>query len=158
MTRIVTIVALTLMTLSIAAQSRPAINELKWMAGCWELSRPDRKSLVSEHWMMPVGNAMMGMSRTLRNDKMSEYEFLRIVDDGTAINYIAKPSASKEETAFKLVKSGAGEAVFENLAHDFPQRIIYKQTTPDALAARIEGNMNGSLRGMDFPLTRAKCQ
>jgi hypothetical protein len=43
---------------------------------------------------------------------------------------------------------------FENPAHDFPQRVIYKLTAPDKLGARIEGMRNGNLRGVDFPMTR----
>jgi hypothetical protein len=142
----------------VAAQSeRPKLDDLKWISGCWQIDQPEKKRLISEQWMSPVGNAMMGMSRTIRDGKMAGFEFLRIVDDGTAINYISKPHENKEETAFKLIKSSANEIVFENPAHDFPQRIIYKLTKPDSLAARIEGTMNGQQRGIDFPFVRAKC-
>ncbi len=139
-------------------ESKASIDSLVFLSGCWEISTPERKLLVSEQWMSPAGFAMIGMGRTVRNGKMGSYEFLRIVQDDTGIHYIAKPSQSKSETSFKLVKWAANEAVFENPAHDFPQRIIYKLSGTDSLAARIEGTMNGKATGMDFPYVRGKCR
>ena len=128
------------------------------MAGCWELNVPQRQTTIAEQWMKPAGGTMIGMSRTVRGGKTTGYEFIRIVTSDTGIEYIAKPSSNNEETAFKLVKSSATEAVFENPAHDFPQRIIYRNQPPDVLAARIEGMQNGKLNGMDFPMKRTKCE
>jgi len=143
---------------NIASQDvKPTIQSLAFISGCWEINAPEKKRLVSEQWMSPVGDAMVGMSRTVRNEKMGAYEFLRIVEDSTGINYISRPSQNKEDTAFKLVKWATNEATFENPTHDFPQRIIYKLVKPDQLWARIEGTMNGKVNGVDFPMTRAKC-
>jgi hypothetical protein len=55
-----------------------------------------------------------------------------------------------------LVKSSPGELTFENLQHDFPQRIIYR-VDGRKLHARIEGTKDGKTRGVDFPYTRTKC-
>ena len=44
-----------------------------------------------------------------------------------------------------------GGAVFENLAHDFPQRVIYRRCGED-LCARIEGAMG---KGQDWRYARA---
>ena len=46
---------------------------------------------------------------------------------------------------------------FENPAHDFPQRVIYRRRGSDSLIARIEGTRNGRVRGVDFPYARAAC-
>jgi len=143
----------------IAVRSQTAsVDTLGWMAGCWELNVPQRQMTIAEHWMRPSGGTLIGMSRTVRGGKTTGFEFIRIVTTGAGIEYVAKPSSNKEETAFKLVKSSANEVVFENLAHDFPQRIIYRNQAPDALAARIEGTQNGKLNGMDIPMKRAKCE
>ena len=80
------------MTSTFGQADRARLSDLQWFAGCWQIDQPERKRLVSEQWMSPVGNAMMGMSRTVRDGKMTGYEFLRIVDDGMAINYISKPA------------------------------------------------------------------
>jgi hypothetical protein len=105
--------------------------------------------------MSPSGTSMLGMSRTVAGGKTVEYEFLQIRQQADGVYYVAKPSG-QPEASFKLVKAGSGEIVFENPAHDFPQRILYKRTN-DSLAARIEGTMGGKARGVDFPYTRVAC-
>ena len=45
---------------------------------------------------------------------------------------------------------------FENAAHDFPQRIIYRKTA-GGLHARIEGLDKGKPRSEDFPYKRVSC-
>ncbi len=155
---ITTAITLFLAAVPILSQSKPAaIGDLNWLAGCWEISKPDQKMLISEHWMAATGDAMLGMSRTIRDGKMVGFEYLRIVQTGDAINYISKPSQNKEDTAFKLMKLTAGEVVFENLAHDFPQRIIYRFTKPDSLFARVESVGGEKTKGIDFPMVRVKC-
>ena len=47
--------------------------------------------------------------------------------------------------------------IFENPAHDFPQRIIYRRRGADSLLARVEGMRGGRLRGLDFPYRRVPC-
>lgn len=151
-----TLFVIIILAVSVCAQTTK-IADLKWIAGCWEISNAERKLLITEQWMQPAGGVMMGMSRTVRGGKISGFEFLRIVQDDTGINYISKPSQNKEETAFKLIRSSSTEAVFENPTHDFPQRIIYR-LDKTMLRARIEGKMNGKDRGIDFPYTRVKCE
>ncbi len=72
------------------------------------------------------------------------------------IFFVAKPAANKDETSFKLIKSTKNEVVFENPAHDFPQRVIYK-FEGTKLTGRIEGNNNGKFLAIDFPMNRVKC-
>lgn len=141
---------------SFAQSAKPAIESLNWIAGCWEQNDAAKNRFGAEQWMKPAGGSMIGMSRTVRNGKTAGFEFLRIVEDVSGIHYISKPSENKEETSFKLVKFNPSEVVFENSAHDFPQRIIYRLDKAN-LFARIEGNNNGKPMGIDFPMTRAKC-
>ncbi|MBC7900600.1 MAG: hypothetical protein H7070_11180, partial [Saprospiraceae bacterium] len=122
----------------------------------WEQNDSVKQRFGAEQWMKPSGGTMIGMSRTIKNGKTVAFEFLRIVQDDNEISYISRPSQNKEETSFKLVKSSANEAVFENPTHDFPQRIIYR-LDKTKLFARIEGTNNGKTMGIDFPMTRAKC-
>ncbi len=137
-------------------EAKPTIESLSWISGCWEQNDAVKKRFGAEQWMKPSGGSMIGMSRTVRNGKMTGFEFLRIVQDDTGIYYISKPSENKEETSFKLIKSGVNEVVFENPTHDFPQRIIYRLEKTN-LFARIEGNNNGKAMGIDFPMVKGSC-
>lgn len=141
---------------ALAQEAKPAVGDLAFMTGCWELNVKSSGMVISEHWMKPAGGSLIGMSRTVKGDKTVGFEFLRIAEKPDGVFYIARPSEAKEETAFKLVKTAKGEAVFENLAHDFPQRIIYRSDKTDSLFARIESG--DKKKGMDIPMTRANCQ
>lgn len=140
---------------ALAQAPKPTVNDLGWMSGCWEATRNGRE--INEQWMKPAGQTMLGMGRTVANGKIAEYEFLQIREekDG-AIYYVARPSG-QPEGSFKIVKLQNREAVFENPEHDFPQRIIYRLQPDGSLFARIEGNLNGQERGIDYPMKRAKC-
>jgi hypothetical protein len=127
----------------------------KWLAGCWELRSQGR--LTVEMWMPPAGNMMIGGSRTVVNGAVREFEHLRITSDGGKLTYIALPSG-QNETSFPAREVSDSSLVFENLTHDFPQRIIYRRRGADSIIARIEGpGPNNSTRGFDFPMRRASC-
>jgi len=97
---------------------------------------------------------MIGVSRTVSNGKTTEYEFLLIREGANGLEYVAKPSGQAEAT-FTAARASASEVVFENPAHDFPQRIIYRKEG-DALKAAIEGSMNGQTRRVEFPYIKAR--
>ncbi len=132
-----------------------SLNDLAWLAGCWETDRG--ASYSQEQWMKPAGEIMIGMARNVKNGKTVEFEFLRIHKEQGRIYYTAKPSG-QAETSFKLKSSTADGVVFEDLQHDFPQRIIYRQQPDGSLLARVEGERNGKLTGIDYHFKRGKCE
>ena len=97
------------------------------------------------------------MSRTVRGDTVvTEFEQLRLFQRAGRAIYHAEPSG-QVPTDFEAKTTSDTLVVFENTAHDFPQRIIYRKRGADSLIARIEGMMNGQARGIDFPYARARC-
>jgi len=138
------------------AVSPPAasIERLAWLAGCWEVRAGAR--VTHEQWMAPLGGTMMGMSRTVVRDSTREWEHLRIESRADKIVYITHPSGqTMTEFAGEVVTDTL--VVFTNPAHDFPQKIMYRVTSPDSVVARIEGTRNGQVRGINFPMRRAAC-
>ncbi len=106
--------------------------------------------------MKPAGKTMLGMGRTVADGKTREFEFMRIVqEENGEIFFIAIPSKQKE-ARFKLAALSDREVRFENPAHDFPQRIIYRRDG-DSLTGRVEGVSKGEERSIDFPLKRIPC-
>ena len=96
----------------------------------------------------------MGMSRTVVGEKTAEFEYLRIEQRTDGIYYVAHPKARCPGTDFRLTRSSASEAVFENPQHDFPKRIIYRRTGDDSLSASIDGGEG--TKSMAFPMQRMK--
>jgi hypothetical protein len=138
-----------------AQSPKPTLNDLSWLAGCWEANLKGRE--VTEQWMKPGGGIMLGMARTVSKGKAAEFEFTQIREQDDAIYYVAKPSG-QAEASFKLIKLQNKEAVFENPQHDFPQRVIYRLQSDGSLFARVEAAVKGQLRGIDYPYKRAKCE
>ena len=129
------------------------LADLGWISGDWQTA-PGGRRQIEEHWTAVAGGTMMGMSRTVAGDKTVEFEYLRIEQRADGIYYVAHPKARCPATDFKLTKSSASEAVFENPQHDFPKRIIYRKTGADSLTASIDGG-EGS-KAMTFAFTRMK--
>lgn len=114
------------------------ISELGWMSGDWETA-PGGRAQIEEHWTRPAGGSMLGISRTVIGIRTLEFEYLRLEQRSDGIYYIAHPKARCPGTDFKLTSVTASEAVFENPAHDFPKRIIYRKTAAGGLFASIDG-------------------
>ena len=151
-------VLLFVLSVSVHAQDpKSSVNGLSWMSGCWEVN--DGRGVTIERWAKPTENIMIGTSQTIRNGKTVSFEFLRIVNNGEGLTYVALPSGANEPTPFPFLRMSEKEVVFENLKHDFPQRIIYRSEKTDALFARIEGpGKDGTVKGMDIPMKRVKCE
>jgi hypothetical protein len=98
---------------------------------------------------------MLGVSRTVAAGRTIAHEFMQIRENDGRVVFIARPSGQAEAT-FTLVKSAAGEVVFENPQHDFPQRVIYRRAG-ETLTGRIEGTQNGKPRSAEFPMRRVNC-
>lgn len=130
------------------------IARVAWLAGCWESVNPRR--VIEEQWTAPRGRNMVGMGRTVRGDSLVDYELTIIREEGDRLAYEAHPAGQPEAT-FRSIQIGESNVTFENLEHDFPQRVMYRLSGPDSLIARIEGTENGKTRGIDFPYSRATC-
>jgi hypothetical protein len=123
-----------------------------FMAGSWSLSSDG--VTVEEHWTDARGNLMVGVNRTAKPGGKASFEFLRVEKREGRIAYVAMPGG-KNETVFPLKTLTDSRVVFENLSHDFPQRIIYWRDK-DRLCARVEGDMGGKAGGEEWCWTRAK--
>jgi Domain of unknown function (DUF6265) len=124
------------------------IEDLSWISGDWETA-PGRMQ-IDEHWSKVAGGSLIGMSRTVAGSKTVFFEYLRIETRGAEIYYVAHPRARNPGTDFKLVRLNSQEAVFENLAHDFPKRIIYRKNGDGTLTARIEGDGTEKEKPQEF--------
>lgn len=130
------------------------VEDLSWIAGCWELKMGP--VTIEEMWTAPAGGTLLGMGRTIKNGRAVFSEFLKIETKAGKIVYTPRIGTKQSPVDFVLFRSSADEVVFENPAHDFPQRIIYRKQ-PEGLFARIEGTDKGKQRGEDFPYKRVAC-
>jgi len=143
--------------LAAAASTPPSstIRRVAWLQGCWERVSPGR--IVEEQWMAPRGKSMLGAGRTVRGDSLAEYELVVIREQGDRLAYEAHPSGQPSAVFLSRGVSDTS-VVFENLQHDFPQRVGYQRNGPDSLLAWIEGTRGGQVRRIEFPYRRAACE
>ncbi|MCH9694706.1 MAG: hypothetical protein K0U72_09370 [Gammaproteobacteria bacterium] len=147
---------LVLLSVLLATPALAAIEDLQWLSGCWRYDNEANGS--GEYWMPPAGGMMLAVSRTVRAPRATTFEFMRIAETSSkSLALFASPSG-KPATQFDLKRVSAREVVFENFAHDFPQRVIYRLTGENALLGRIEGINNGKTVGVDFPMHKTQCE
>jgi len=124
----------------LALQAPAAVSDLGWMAGHW-VSEADGR-WTEESWTAPRSGLMLGVNRSGRGEAARSFEFIRLQAgaDGVPV-YWASPGG-RPPVAFRLASHGPSEAVFENPAHDFPQRIRYvvEGATMTATISAIDGS------------------
>jgi len=139
--------------LAAGAPAPPDLARLAWLEGRWT-GVSDGVSM-EEQWTAPAGGALLGMHRDVKDGRMVSFEFLRIQTTAEGTFYFASPR-SAPPTPFLLVELCERRVVFENKAHDFPQRILYWLEASGALHARIEGPQGGQTVAEEWTWTRAK--
>lgn len=136
------------------AYAAPAddIQALSWMAGSW--AQAGENLTIREIWLAPMDGAMSGASQTNRAGRQPSTEFMTITAEPAGATFTARVG-TQPPTPFVLKSRGDDEAIFENLAHDFPQRVIYRRCGHD-LCARIEGTVNGKLQSQEWRYRRER--
>jgi hypothetical protein len=109
--------------------------ELDWLAGRWCSNGDGRQ--IEEVWLAEAGATALGLSRTVRGQKLESFEYMRIVSDGKAAHFHVQPNGAPP-TVFSQAGRGQGWIRFENPEHDFPNRIEYRREG-DRLHAYIAG-------------------
>lgn len=136
---------LNVFALAVVVSQLPQQPDLDWLAGYW-LSCEDGVE-VAEAWTSRRGGIMLGVSVTTGNDAFS-WEQMRIEagPEGLALHSQPRGQPAAE---FRLARSANREAVFENPAHDFPRRVVYRRVG-DRLTARIEGESDDGAHGLEW--------
>ena len=132
------------------------LEKMNWLIGSWEQELPE--GTLVESWTKENDSLFTGKTCMIINNDTGFTEQITLKMIGTDVFYIPVVNGQNQNlpVSFKMVSGINGEFVFENLQHDFPQRIIYRNSKPDSLYARIEGNYNGEFRKEEFTLGRDK--
>ena len=132
-------------------QAAPAPSpDVSSMAGYWLDCSGGREA--SETWSDPREGLSVGHAVTVSDGEVS-FEVSRIGATPAGFAYVAQPGGAPP-TAFVLAESGPSRAVFSNPENDFPTRVIYERSG-DTLKARIEGEIDGRARSMEWNFAAA---
>lgn len=109
-------------------------------------------------WMKPDGGAVLGVSRTIKDNKVVVTEFFSVSETADTIILNVQLRLAEKTTPFRAKEITESSVTFENPEHDYPQRIIYRKQADGSLLGRIEGTQNGKTRAIDYPMKRTRCE
>jgi len=136
------------------AQDAPSLSNAKWLLGKW--GNQTQRGKMVEEWSLINDSTYGGRSYMITATDSISLESIVLKKEGNDIFYIptVKGQNNDQPVKFKLTSSSANQLVFENPAHDFPQKISYTLETENSLMAEISGMINGQQRSRKFPMTR----
>lgn len=107
---------------------------------------------IIESWKRSGASQFSGVSYQVSRKDTVFLETVRLFISGTDIVYAPTTYGQnqEQEVHFKLKSISRGRYVFENLAHDFPQRIVYDFKSEDSLHAYIEGSIESKPKHIDY--------
>ena len=139
---------------NVKAQKDPS-KTFSFVLGSWEMQTP--KGKIVEQWSQVSDKILKGKSYRVnaKGDSVLT-EILQIRKIGKDVFYCSTVADQNDgkEVCFKLISTKGQIYIFENVAHDFPQRIVYQNLGKNEMLAWIEGELNGKSRKSEFRYKR----
>jgi hypothetical protein len=111
----------------------PKMTSFAWLEGTWEMAKPNGSSTL-EVWTRHNAKAYAGQGLNVIQGDTTLLENLLLHFDHPDTWYV--PTVLNQNNGlpvrFKMVSAAENKYVFENAAHDFPQRIVYHYKPIDA--------------------------
>ena len=130
----------------------PPLSAIGFMTGCWT-GASSSGATIEERYSESAENIVIGMTRYVRSGRVVDFEFTTIERTDSSFVMTPRPRGVPSD-AFPLKEVTDGRAVWENLKHDFPQRIIYRSGGDGSLIARIEGKTPSGERHQEWTMRR----
>jgi hypothetical protein len=135
-------------------QTKASLADMAWLSGCWQ--GREGNAVIEEIWSKPSGGSMLGMGRTVRGNRTVSFEFMQFQEDKGSLVFLPQPGGGAR-VSFPLKDAFGGKATFENLKHDFPQRVTYERKGKALMWASIEGMQNGKEERQQFAMHKVRC-
>lgn len=139
---------------AVLPQNKVALSELSWLSGCWQGRKGT--AVIEEIWSKPSGGSMLGMGRTVKGNRTASFEFMQFREENGSLVFLPQPGGGAR-VSFPLKDFFGGKATFENLKHDFPQRVMYERKGKALMWASIEGMQNGKAEREEFVMHKVRC-
>lgn len=135
-------------------QTKISLQDMSWISGCWQGRQG--QAVVEEIWSKPAGGSMLGLGRTVRGNRTISFEFMQLREDQGSLIFLPQPQGGPR-VSFPLKDYFSGKATFENVKHDFPQRVIYERKGKALMWASIEGTQSGKDERQEFVMHKVRC-
>ncbi|MBC7555244.1 MAG: hypothetical protein H7257_14840 [Taibaiella sp.] len=136
--------------------TQATIANAQWLLGKWKQQTP--QGTLTERWLKINDTCFTGTGAFIKGVDTLFKESIVLRQSGNELLYI--PTVGNQNggkaVTFQLTSISADKFVFENPAHDFPQKISYTLISHDSLLAQVTGTENGKQRAEDFPMQRVE--
>jgi hypothetical protein len=124
-------------------------DPVKFFEGLWKVDGKEQ----FESWKPAADGALAGEGYRIRNGARVVTETLEMKKVDGVLSYLATVPGQNDgrAVAFRMTSCGDSGFVFENPAHDFPQKLIYRSTGKGKMEAEVLG---GDGRGFKLAFSR----
>lgn len=139
---------------AVKTTSYEQLEQAAWLLGTWQ--NRSEQAVATETWKKVNDSTYAGKSYVLAGKDTVSSEAISLLQSGRDLLYIpvVKGQNAGLPVAFTMTRASDKLLVFENPAHDFPQKITYTRISKDSLLAEISGTINGEEESQQFPMTR----
>jgi hypothetical protein len=120
--------------------------------GLWKMET--NEGSIFEEWDKVSDSLFTGIGYAVKDGDtiLLETLTLKYADGKLCYAPVVQNQNAGQEVLFPLKEYASAENkfVFENITHDFPQRIIYQFADEKNLNVRIEGEVDGKMESSDF--------
>ncbi|GGF04093.1 DUF6265 family protein [Flavobacterium limi] len=122
---------------------RDKIKKADWLIGNWENTSPD--GVLTENWKKVNDSTFNAASYFIKGKDTIHFENIVLAQKGEKLTYLAtvKGQNDNKTVAFPSTSETDTKLIFENLQHDYPQKITYTKGANNTLTAEISGKLNG---------------
>lgn len=121
------------------------LQKVHWLKGTWQ--RQSAKGILTESWQQLDDSTFAGRSFFVSNGDTVSSETISLEQRNGKLYYIPIVSGQNDGKAivFTQTKLSDSAIIFENPAHDFPEKIEYRFQKPDSLISEVS-SVSGELK------------
>ncbi|WP_306352136.1 DUF6265 family protein [Flavobacterium sp. '19STA2R22 D10 B1'] len=130
------------------------LEKANWLIGEW--GNVSEKATLTETWAKLNDSTFAGKTYYIIGKDTAHAESIMLQQKGDGLFYIPtiKDQNNGNPVSFELTTGTKDLLVFENLNHDFPQKITYHRVSDNSLVAEISGLENGKEKKESFPMKK----
>jgi hypothetical protein len=119
------------------------LNPAQWIVGNWE--QKTDKGILTESWQRQNDSVFVGSCYFINESDTLHSETILLEQRADSITYSANVTGqnNNKPVPFTLTKANTNSLVFENLSHDYPQKIVYQKSKSNGLLVTISGILHG---------------
>ena len=130
------------------------LEKMAWLVGTWEQKLPD--GILIENWIKKNDSTFLGKNFFINEKDTIHAESIVLTQKNDKLVYIPTVNGQNndEPTTFTLTSDTENIFCFENLAHDYPQKITYKKLSSKLLIATISGQQQEKMKQESYPMSK----